>query len=389
MFTRDITSVLKRLVTLFPIIGITGPRQSGKTTLAKLLFPDLPYVSLENLDSRMQAEGDPRAFLKLYQNGAIFDEVQHVPLLLSYLQGVVDEDPRKGRFVITGSQNFALSSTISQTLSGRIGMLTLLPLSLHEIGQGQESYVSIFKGGYPGLHQFQMHSLDFYPSYIQTYIERDVRQLKKIENLGRFQNFLKLCAGRIGQLVNFSSLAQDAGISHVTAREWLTILEASYIVFTLQPFHQNFNKRLIKMPKLYFYDTGLACTLLGLENEEQVKTHYLKGALFENLMVLEILKGRMNQGLPSNLYFWRDQTGHEVDLIGEWGGVIRAIEIKYGETFQESYIKNLKYFIKLCEEQGKDSASGYLVYSGAQEGEYSGVSLTPLANIYQDILHFG
>lgn len=386
MFIRDITTILKRLVTLFPIIGITGPRQSGKTTLAKLLFPDLPYVSLENLDIRMQAEGDPRAFLKLYQNGAIFDEVQHVPSLLSYLQGIVDEDPRKGRFVITGSQNFALSSAISQTLSGRIGMLTLLPLSLHEIGQNLEPHVAIFKGGYPGLHQSKMHSLDFYPSYIQTYIERDVRQLKKIENLGRFQNFLKLCAGRVGQLVNFSSLAQDAGISHVTAREWLTILEASYIVFTLQPFHQNFNKRLIKMPKLYFYDTGLACILLGLENEDQIKTHYLKGALFENLMILEVLKGRMNLGLPSNLYFWRDQTGHEVDLIGEWGGLIHAIEIKYGETFQEGYIKNLKYFIRLCEEQRKGSAAGYLVYSGAQEGQYSDVHLTPFTKICQNII---
>lgn len=378
MYAREITVVLKRLATLYPVVGITGPRQSGKTTLAKLLFPDLPYVSLENLDIRLQAEGDPRSFLRLYKQGAIFDEVQHVPTLLSYLQGIVDEDPQKGRYVITGSQNFSLSSHIAQSLSGRIGMLTLLPLSLQELRTQQDPYSAIFRGGYPGLHQLNIHPLDFYPSYIQTYIERDVKQLKNIENLSRFQTFLKLCAGRIGQLVNFASLAQDAGISHTTARQWLTILEASYILFTLQPYYQNFNKRLMKMPKLYFYDTGLACTLLGLEKEEQLKTHYLKGALFENLMILEILKTRMNQGLPPHLYFWRDHTGHEVDLIGEWGGSIHAMEIKLGATFQDSYIKNLYYFMDLCKSSSKEKVSSYLIYTGSQEGHYLDVILTPM-----------
>lgn len=388
MYLREITSVLTRLATLYPVVGIIGPRQSGKTTLAKFLFPHLPYVSLENFDIRWQAEHDPKAFLSLYHKGAIFDEVQHVPILLSYLQGIVDENPQKGRYVITGSQNFALSSHIAQSLSGRIGMVTLLPLSLQELHTHQNPYGAIFRGGYPGLHQLNMHPLDFYPSYIQTYIERDVRQLKNIENLGRFQTFLKLCAGRIGQLINFTSLAQDAGISHTTAKQWLTILEASYILFTLQPYYQNFNKRLMKMPKLYFYDTGLACNLLGLEKEQQVETHYLKGALFENLMILEILKARMSQGLPPHLYFWRDHTGHEVDLIGEWGGHIHAIEIKLGSTFQGSYIKNLHYFMDLCKSVPKEVVYGYLIYTGSHEGRYLDIALTPMDKVNSSLFKY-
>jgi len=388
MYIREITAVIQRLATLYPIVGITGPRQSGKTTLAKHLFPELPYVSLENVDIRLQAQKDPRAFLALYATGAIFDEVQHLPVLLSYLQGIVDENPQKGRYIITGSQNFVLRSDIAQSLSGRVGMVTLLPLSLFEMSDALSPAQGIFQGGYPGLHQLHMHPLDFYPSYIQTYLERDVRQFKSIENLGRFQTFLRLCAGRIGQLVNFSSLAQDAGISHTTAREWLTILEASYILFTLQPYHQNFNKRLMKMPKLYFYDTGLVCTLLGLEKEEQLETHYLKGALFENLMILEVLKGRMNQGLPPNLYFWRDRTGHEVDLLGEWGGRIHAIEIKSGSTFQASYIKDLRYFMDLCAQASKAAVSSYLIYTGTQEGSYLDVVLTPMHAMHPQILCF-
>ena len=252
MYKRSLQSVLERFSKLYPVLGIIGPRQSGKTTLAKMLFPHLPYVSLENLDIRVQAQQDLRSFLDYYKNGAIFDEVQHAPELLSYLQGVVDESSQKGRYVLTGSQNFALSHHISQSLSGRIGIVTLLPLSLSELEEFDNPFTKIFKGGYPMVHSLDMHPLDFYPSYIQTYIERDIRQLKNIEDCNRFQTLLKLCAGRIGQIVNFSSLAQDCGISHTTARKWLNILEASYIVFFLQPFYKNFNKRLIKMPKLYF-----------------------------------------------------------------------------------------------------------------------------------------
>ncbi|WP_395462978.1 ATP-binding protein [Wolbachia endosymbiont of Cantharis cryptica] len=378
MYLRSITPVLERFSKLYPALGITGPRQSGKTTIAKTLFKYLPYVSLENIDTRFQAQNDPRAFLANYQQGAIFDEVQHVPELLSYLQEIADESPVKGRYVLTGSQNFALSHHVSQSLSGRIGMTTLLPLSLSELGVPININSAIFKGGYPGLHSLNMHPLDFYPSYIQTYIERDVRQLKNIENIGRFQTFLKLCAGRVGQILNLSSLAQDCGISHTTVRQWLNILEASYLIFFLQPFHQNFNKRLIKMPKLYFYDTGLACTLLGLEKESQLETHYLRGALFENLVVLEIFKRRLNQGLPTNLYFWRDRTGHEVDLLAEWGGNIHAIEIKVGSTFQSDFIKNVQYFCELSQ-----IAKGYLIYTGQQNGSHAKVKLVPINEIDQ------
>ena len=378
MYIRSISSVLEKFSNLYPILGITGPRQSGKTTIAKMLFPHLPYVSLENLDIRIQVQNDPRSFLATYKAGAIFDEIQHTPELLSYLQQVVDESTQKGQYILTGSQNFALNHHISQSLSGRIGMSTLLPLSLSELGGVTEPLVSIFKGGYPRLHSTNMHSLDFYPSYLQTYIERDIRQLKNIENFSRFQNFLKLCAGRVGQIINFSSLAQDCGISHTTAREWLNILEASYLVFFLQPFYKNFSKRLIKMPKLYFYDTGLACTLLGLEKEEQLETHYLKGALYENLIILEFLKGRLNKGLPPNLYFWRDRTGREIDLIAEWGGKIRAIEIKFSSTFQSEFNKNIQYFYKLSSD-----IDGYVIYNGTQEGKFFEVSLIPAKQIGQ------
>lgn len=378
MYKRALSPVLQRFAKNYPIVGITGPRQSGKTTLSKMLFPHLPYVSLENLDTRSLAQADPRAFLKQYEAGAIFDEVQHVPELLSYLQSVVDESPETGRYVLTGSQNFSLSEHISQSLSGRIGMATLLPLSLSEVNSLEDMTLQIFKGGYPRLQSLGMEPVDFYPSYIQTYLERDVRQLKNIESLERFQTFLRLCAGRVGQIVNFSSLAQDCGISHTTARQWLTILEASYIVFLLQPFHQNFNKRLIKMPKLYFYDTGLACSLLGLEKAMQLETHYLKGALYENLAILEILKGRMNRGMPPHIYFWRDQTGHEVDCIAEWGGQVKAIEIKSGSTFQSDFIKNLKYFATLS-----PSSKKILIYNGNQEGQFLDTTLINIKKIVQ------
>ena len=376
MYFRQLSQTLERLALFYPIVGIMGPRQSGKTTLARSFFKNLPYVSLEDLDTRAIAQGDPRGFLNNYPQGAIFDEIQHVPELFSYLQGIVDNSQKKGRYVITGSQNFALTSHISQSLPGRIGMTTLLPLSLSELNSSAEIYTQLFKGGYPGLHQLNMPPIDFYSSYIQTYIERDVRQIKNIGDFSKFQMFLKLCAGRIGQLMNLSSLSQDCGISHTTARQWLTVLEASYLVFLVQPFHQNFNKRLTKMAKLYFCDTGLACTLLGLEKAEQLQTHYLKGALFENIVMLELLKARFNKGLPGNLYFWRDKTGHEIDCIAEWGGQIKAIEIKSSMTFQNDFIKGLRYFHELSKK-----SKNYLIYNGSQDGAYLETQLVPLKNI--------
>lgn len=376
MFKRSIASIVTRFAQIYPVIGIVGPRQSGKTTLAQTLFPDLPYVNLENLDIRLQVQNDPRAFLARYKTGAIFDEVQHVPELLSYLQQVVDESSQKGRYVVTGSQNFALSEQISQSLSGRIGMLTLLPLSMQELNFDSDNFTSvIFRGGYPGLYQRHMNPTEFFPSYIQTYLERDVRQIKNIEDLGLFQKFIKLCAGRIGQVLNYSSLAQDCGISNTTVYKWLTVLEVSYIVFSLQPFYKNFSRRLVKNPKLYFYDTGLACSLLGLEQEQQLETHYLKGNLYENLVILEVLKARLNKGLIPNLYFWRDLSGREVDLIAEWGGSTKAVEIKMGATLQPNFVKGVNYFCSL-----DPQAKGYVVYAG-QEGLYENTLLLPITDI--------
>jgi hypothetical protein len=373
MFKRSVADIVKRFSKIYPVIGITGPRQSGKTTLAQLLFPHFPYVNLENLDIRLQAQDDPRAFLARYKNGAIFDEVQHVPEVLSYLQQIVDESDQKGRYVVTGSQNFALSEQIAQSLSGRIGMLTLLPLSMEELDYESDDFTSVmFYGGYPGLYQRNMKPTEFFPSYIQTYLERDVRQIKNIEDLGLFQNFIKLCAGRIGQVLNYSSLAQDCGISNTTVYKWLTVLEASYIIFTLQPYHKNFSKRLVKNPKLYFYDTGLACSLLGLEQEQQLETHYLRGNLYENLVILEVLKARLNKGLLPHLYFWRDLSGREVDLIAEWGGSTKAIEIKMGSTLQPNFVKGVNYFCSL-----DVAAKGYVLYPG-QEGFYSDTTLLPV-----------
>jgi len=376
MFRRSIEVIVERFSQIYPVIGITGPRQSGKTTLARVLFPHLPYVNLENLDIRIQAKSDPRAFLARYKQGAIFDEVQHVPELLSYLQQIVDESSQKGRYIVTGSQNFALSEQVAQTLSGRIGMLTLLPLSMNELDFDSNDFSSvIFQGGYPGLYQRNMNPTEFFPSYIQTYLERDVRQIKNIEDLGLFQTFIRLCAGRIGQVLNYSSLAKDCGISHTTVYKWLTVLEASYIIFLLQPYHKNFSKRLVKNPKLYFYDTGLASSLLGLEQERQLETHYLKGNLYENLIILEVLKARLNRGLIPNLYFWRDLSGREVDLIAEWGGSTKAIEIKAGSTLQPNFVKNVNYFCSLDEQ-----AKGYVLYSG-QEGFYWDTTLLPVRYI--------
>lgn len=368
MLKRTLEPVLVKYSNNYPLVSMNGPRQSGKTTLAKMVFPSLPYVSLENLDTRIHAQSDPRGFLSKYKDGAIFDEIQNTPDIFNYLQEIVDSSQNTGRYVLTGSQNFVLNSKLTQSLAGRVGMTTLLPLSLQELDSKEDIQESIFKGGYPRLFNTQMHPLDFYPSYVQTYIERDVRQLRSIDNLGRFQSFLKLCAGRVGSILNISSLAQDCGISPTTARSWLEILEASYIIFLIHPYHQNFSKRLIKMPKIYFYDTGLLCSLLGLETPKQIESHYLKGNLFENLCVLEVLKSRLNQGLSPNLYFWRDVSGHEVDLIGEWGGKIHAIEIKWSSTFNPDHLKNLKAFKKLASAKSELPIEQTLIYNGENQG---------------------
>ncbi len=380
MIYRTLTKKLLSLAKQFPVIGLVGPRQSGKTTLVKQLFSHLPYVSLEDLDQRSIAQNDTRAFLDRFKDGVVIDEAQNAPAVFSYLQTLVDQNQQPGQFILTGSQNFTLTEKITQTLAGRIALLTLLPLSLEELKEAEDLIGSsddmIFKGGYPRIFNNHMDPTDWYPSYIRTYVERDVRQITSINDLNRFQVFLKLCSGRIGQLLNLSSLANDCGISHTTARQWLSVLESSYLVYLLQPHHQNFSKRLIKMPKIYFYDTGLACSLLGIESSKQLENHYLKGGLFENMVVSELLKYRFNQGKQPNVYFWRDKTGHEVDCIYELSGKLLPIEIKSSKTLSKDQFKNLHYFQKLSQQE-----QAILCYAGDIEVTQNGIKSVNFMNI--------
>jgi uncharacterized protein len=352
MIERELAAKLVALTGRFPVISLTGPRQSGKTTLVRAIFPKLPYVSLEEPDIRQFALSDPRGFLANFSQGAILDEAQHAPDLFSYIQTIVDTQPDV-QFVLTGSANFLLMEKISQTLAGRSAILNLLPFSLTELTAAGHTFVqyeeAIFTGQYPPIYDRQIPPADFYPAYLQTYVERDVQLLKNISDLNTFVQFVQLCAGRTGQLLNYSSLANDAGISTNTAKAWLSVLETSFVVYQLRPYHQNFNKRLVKSPKLYFYDTGLACSLLGIQSADQVTSHYLKGALFENLVINEFIKRSFNQGQRQYPYFWRDNHGKEVDCLLVDGEQVTAVEIKAGKTITESYFRNLRYWQKLQE----------------------------------------
>lgn len=367
MITRSLESKLKQLVKKMPAIAVIGPRQSGKTTLVRKVFPHKPYVSLEDIDTREFAETDPRGFLAQYQAGAIFDEIQRVPTLLSYIQTIIDEQPINGRFILTGSHNYLLQQHISQTLAGRVAMLTLLPFSIEELAQATEKTQTLeqylFTGSYPRIYDQKLDPTKWYQDYIQTYIERDVRLIKNISDLHTFQKFIKLCAGRIGQILNLSSLANDCGITHNTAKAWLSVLESSYLVFLLQPHHKNFSKRLIKMPKVYFFDTGLACALLNITSVSQLKTHYLYGSLFEAFVITELMKERFNAGLQPNCYFWRDRLGHEIDCILEQGEQLIPIEIKSSKTIVADYFKGLHYWTSLA---GLAADKGYIIYGGTQ-----------------------
>ncbi len=368
MIRRELTAKIKFLYKKFPVLFLTGPRQSGKTTLLKNEFPKLPYATLEDPDTLSLSQNDPRAFLNSFKKGGILDEAQRSPQLFSYIQGIVDNDKSK-RFVLSGSQNFLLSKQISQSLAGRTGVLTLLPLSAGELNAAQIKTKPwnelALKGFYPRVYADKIPVQDFYSSYIRTYVERDVRLTLNIGDLKSFNSFLKLCAGRAGQILNLSSLAQDAGISVNTAKAWISVLESSYIIFLLQPHFNNYNKRLIKSPKLYFYDTGLLCNLLSLQKPQDVLQHYMKGAIFENLVIAELLKTRYNQGKETNIYYWRDKTGNEVDcLLQRTASVIEAIEIKAGETFNSDYFNGLKYWSK---SSGHKAKNCHLVYAGKKE----------------------
>jgi predicted AAA+ superfamily ATPase len=357
MIKRELAIIINELRKKFPVITLTGPRQSGKTTILKSIYKDIPYVSLEDIDIRNNAIADPRSFLSNFPHGAVLDEAQRVPELFSYIQGIVDEK-KSLHFVLSGSQNFLLLHNITQSLAGRAAILKLLPFSLSELsdeGISFENYEEvIYKGLYPGLYDRKIEPSFFYPSYINTYIEKDVRQLKNIGNLNNFSIFLQLCAGRTGQLLNLNSLATDAGISPNTAKSWLSILEASYIIYFLQPYHKNFNKRIIKTPKIYFYDTGLVCSLLGIDSAQQVKNYYSKGALFENLVITELIKSRFHKGQIPRFYFWQNKTKQEIDLIIDTMQNPLPYEIKSGKTMNDSYFSNLKYWQKLTDVESKN-----------------------------------
>lgn len=369
MIQREIRAKVLELSKYYPILTITGPRQSGKTTLVKQLFPDKPYVLLENPDVRQRAEDDPISFLDKYPNGAILDEVQNTPFLFSYLQGIVDEN-KEIKFVLSGSQNFLLLEQINQSLAGRTAIIKLLPFSLEELklGVNSDPFSSIFKGMYPPIYDRKIPPTDFYNNYIQTYVERDVRKIKNIGNLSDFRRFLSLCAGRVGQLLNLNSLATECGVSLNTTKSWISILEASYILYRLQPHHKNFNKRLVKRPKLYFYDTGLACNLLRIKSKEDLDIHFARGNLFENFILNELLKNRWNKGEHSDLYFWRDKHGKEIDCILEKSNELLAIEIKAGKTYRIDFFKNLDYWRKIS---GKKAESTYVIYAGDESDKHA------------------
>jgi uncharacterized protein len=364
MISRLIQSELRRVAAEYKVITITGPRQSGKTTLARMEFPSYGYVNLEDPEIRVLAQTDPREFLRRHSAPLILDEIQRVPSLLSYIQTIVDASDQKAMFILTGSHQPALKAGISQSLAGRTAILELLPLSLAELrdaGIMQDRDECIFKGFMPQLYAESLDVTRFYRNYYMTYIERDARQLINVRNLSAFDTFIRLLAGRVGQLLNLNSLANDVGVSSTTLSQWLSTLEASHILFRLPPYFENFGKRLTKSPKIYFTEVGLASYLLGLESPEMVSRDPLLGGLFENLVVLEALKARYNAGKDADLYFYRDSQGVEVDLLLAVRRKLFPLEIKAARTFSSDFLKNLRKF-RLW--SGDKSMPGKIVYAG-------------------------
>ena len=377
LITRTAEKELRTLAGQFKAVAVVGPRQSGKTTLVRMAFPDKAYVSLENPDTRRFAIEDPRGFIAGYPDGAILDEIQRTPDLFSYLQQVLDENKGKGRFIITGSNNFLLQENISQSLAGRVGYLYLLPLSINELPKHKLSVnEQIHKGFYPAMYEQegQTEVGKYYLNYIRTYIERDVRLIRNVTDLYTFERFLRLCAGRTGQLLNMNSLAVETGVDNKTIGAWLSVLEASFVVFRLQPYHKNYNKRIVKMPKLYFYDTGVASALLGIENPDQLALHPFRGGLFENMVVVDFLKSRYNRGKSNNLYFWRDSLGTEIDLLVEQANSLLPIEIKSGQTITDDYFKSMSAWLRIS-----GMEKGWVIYAGDEKQVRSnGITVLPL-----------
>ncbi len=392
MLTRTLSHYLLRDAQYYPIVTVTGPRQSGKTTLVKAAFPEHEYVSLEETEPRFFARENPREFLKRYAGPVIIDEAQRVPDLFSYIQTAVDEDDFGGRFVLTGSQNFLLMEQVSQSLAGRCGILNLLPFGRAELEEqekplpeGPESLFSnrktrldlwetVYRGFYPRIHDKQIPPEVWLSDYVQTYLERDVRTLVNIGDMERFERFLMLTAGRTGQLLNFAALADASGVSLDTAKRWISVLKTGFIVFLVQPNHRNFNKRIIKSPKLYFYDTGLVCHLLKVRNPEQVQTHPLRGALFENLIMAETVKAYIHHRLQPPVYFWRDQTGHEIDLLLDTGDTLYPVEIKSGQTVSSSMFDTLRWW---CGQAELPLSNAAFVYGGEEYQSRNEISVRP------------
>ncbi|MFA7060302.1 MAG: ATP-binding protein [Pedobacter sp.] len=386
MIARDAEDTIRTLLRGFPVITITGPRQSGKTTLAKSIFADKPYASLEDPDLRLLAHDDPRSFLERFPAGAVLDEVQRCPEIFSYLQTRVDADGRMGLYILTGSQQFGLLSGITQSLAGRTAFLELLPFSFQELaragGLPAQADILLHNGCYPPIHDRNLTPRAWFSAYVTAYIERDVRQMLKIQELDTFQRFVRLCAGRTAQLLNLSSLATECGITHNTAKAWISVLEASYIIFLLRPHHANFNKRLVKTPKLYFYDAGLVSWLLGIQTPEQIETHPLRGNIFETCVVAELIKSRLNQGEQPNLFFWRDNNGNEVDVIAEVGTKLMPVEIKSGKTVKPEAFNGLKKWQALAQDLSMEPV---LIYGGSdsyRQGEVRVVGWQDTGNVF-------
>jgi predicted AAA+ superfamily ATPase len=382
LIDRTVESVLRNLAGQYPVVTITGPRQSGKTTLCRKVFGAKPYANLESPDVRQFAMDDPRGFLAQYPDGAVLDEIQRAPDLVSYLQPLVDADGREGLFILTGSQQFEVSHAINQSLAGRTALVKLLPFSIAEIQTAFELPDVdglLYHGFYPRLWDRGLNPTQALGDYVQTAVERDLRQLVAIKDLNLFQRFIQLCAGRVGQLLNVNALANETGVSHTTARSWISLLEAGYILFLLPPYHANISKRLVKSPKLYFYDVGLATYLLGVENAAQLARHPLRGSLFENLIVAEALKHRFHQGRRSAYHFYRDSKGNEVDLLLVSGTEFLPIEIKAGMTITRDYFKGLDHFAALFPDRLPHGAG--LVYAGEEAQQRSGVTIVPIRQL--------
>jgi uncharacterized protein len=374
LITRKLGTVLLKRSTQYPVISIVGPRQSGKTTLAKAVFPQKKYISLEDFDNREFAMDDPRGFLAGIKEGAILDEIQRAPRLLSYLQTEVDMNPENGRFILTGSNHFLLMKGISQSLAGRISINKLLPLSLEELNTSSYKPESIdqflYKGGYPRIYDQNLDSRDWHSNYLETYFEKDLKDFIQVSDLHAFRKLLMLLASSCGQLVNLSSMGNSIGVSHNTVKAWIGALESSYLIFLLQPYYNSYQKRIVKSPKVYFYDTGLVSTLLKIRESSQLSNHYIRGALFENWVIAEYVKSQFNRGLVADCYFWRDHTGNEVDLLIETADKPFPVEIKSGKTVKREFFKGLEHF----EKAAGTSRSG-LIYGGDQNQERNNTSI--------------